>query len=263
MKKSCFSLFFAFLIFSPFVASQEITLPQQGICAHRGANDGAPENTIPAFLEAVRRGAEQVEMDVRFTRDKQLVILHDATVDRTSNGTGNINTLLLEEVRKLDFGIQKSPQFANTRIPTLDEVLDTLPKNIWINLQVYPQKGEAEELVLATAEVVFRKNRQHQTFLAVGKEMMDIVRQKYPTIQICNMQRRPSTAQYTEETIAWKCEFVQFIGKLIPTPEEVQKLHQAGVKINYCCVNDRKTLEKLQALGIDFPLTDNMPKVGR
>ena len=78
---------------------QPVNMPTRGICAHRGASVTHPENTLVALEEAIRLGAHMLEFDVTLTRDEQLVLMHDATVDRTTDGTGPIERLTLEEVK--------------------------------------------------------------------------------------------------------------------------------------------------------------------
>lgn len=90
---------------------------------HRGYNPIAPENTIPAFQESKRQGFTYVETDVSFTSDKVPVLLHDATIDRTSNGTGNLGDMTYDQVSQYDFGSWKSEVYAGTKIPTLREFL--------------------------------------------------------------------------------------------------------------------------------------------
>ncbi len=111
-------------------------LPERGICAHRGAMETHPENTLAAFKEAVFLGAHMIEFDVRLTKDGHLVILHDETVDRTTNGMGKISELTLHEVKQLDAGSWKSEIFTGEKIPTLQEVLIVLPENIWLNIHL-------------------------------------------------------------------------------------------------------------------------------
>lgn len=90
---------------------------------HRGYNPIAPENTLAAFKLSAERGFRYVECDVQFTKDGVPVLLHDATIDRTSNGTGSISALTFDEVRSLDFGTWKSPDYAGEKIPSLEEFL--------------------------------------------------------------------------------------------------------------------------------------------
>lgn len=91
--------------------------------SHRGFNVEAPENTLPAFILSKKKGFNIVETDVSFTSDGVAVLLHDSTVDRTSNGTGNINNLTFEQVRAMDFGSWKSAEYSGTKIPTFEEFI--------------------------------------------------------------------------------------------------------------------------------------------
>jgi glycerophosphoryl diester phosphodiesterase len=91
--------------------------------SHRGEHLHHPENTIPAFEEAIRVHADFFEADVRTTSDGKLVLSHDDTLDRCTNGTGPVARMTFDEIEKLDAGIKMSPEFKGTRIPTFDEVL--------------------------------------------------------------------------------------------------------------------------------------------
>lgn len=93
------------------------------IIAHRGSAGTHPENTMPAFEEALRVGADGLELDVQMTKDGVLVLIHDEKVDRTSDGKGWVKDFTFAEIRQLDFGVTFSEAFAGTRIPTLEEVL--------------------------------------------------------------------------------------------------------------------------------------------
>lgn len=92
-------------------------------CNHRGYSAVAPENTIPAYKLSKRMGFNYVETDVSFTSDGVPMLLHDATIDRTSNGTGTLSNMTYDEVRQYDFGSWKSAAYAGTTIPTLEEFL--------------------------------------------------------------------------------------------------------------------------------------------
>ena len=83
-------------------------LPQRGICAHRGANNTHPENTIAAFKEAIRLGVHMIEFDVQMSKDGELVVIHDKSVDRTTNGQGKVSDLSLIELKHLDAGSWKN-----------------------------------------------------------------------------------------------------------------------------------------------------------
>ena len=106
------------------------------IQAHRGASGYAPENTIPAFRLAVRQRADGVETDVHMTRDGHFVVCHDHEISRTSNGTGEIRTMTLEQLKTYDFGASYAPEYAGTSIPTLEEFLDIVKGLDPINIEI-------------------------------------------------------------------------------------------------------------------------------
>ena len=117
------------------------------VAAHRGFSEKYPENTMEAFRAAVALGVDQIETDVRITKDGQLVLHHDATVDRTTDGTGLVKDFTLAELKQLDAGIKKGDAFAGCRIPTFIEFMDymkTLPDmTVDIELKEYTHVDEA------------------------------------------------------------------------------------------------------------------------
>jgi glycerophosphoryl diester phosphodiesterase len=92
------------------------------VIAHRGASGHAPENTLAAFRKAVSLGAAFIETDLQLSRDARFVAIHDATVDRTTGGSGAVHNLTLAELRQLDAGSWFGSEFAGERIPTLEEI---------------------------------------------------------------------------------------------------------------------------------------------
>ncbi|MCB1086135.1 MAG: glycerophosphodiester phosphodiesterase, partial [Verrucomicrobiae bacterium] len=137
-------------------------MPARGLCAHRGAMTTHPENTLPAFEEALRLGAQMIEFDVQLTRDGALVLMHDATIDRTTTQQGQVADLTLSDLKRADAGVRKNARFAGTRIPTFEEALAVMPRNVWLNCHL---KGGAE-LGAAAARVIEKTGRRHQAFLA-------------------------------------------------------------------------------------------------
>ncbi len=227
------------------------SLPERGICAHRGENGVFPENTVSGFVEAVRLGAHQIEFDLRRTKDGRLILMHDATVDRTTNGTGKVSDLTFEEIRALDAGIKKGERFAGTKIPTFEEALDVLPRNIWINVHAYVSDP------VEIAKILHEKDREHQAFVACDRKGALEIKKEYPKIKICNMERQSGdVSRYIRETIEWNCEFIQLVK--LGTPDEMQALKKAGVRINYFPVKNPKDFKEQIEVGVDFPLVDNM-----
>ena len=118
------------------------------VAAHRGICATYPENTMEAFKAALDAGVDQIELDVRVTRDNELVIIHDATVDRTTNGTGKVCDKLLAELKALDAGSHKGEQFKGAKIPTFIEFMELVKDHptitIDIELKEYPTAGPEE-----------------------------------------------------------------------------------------------------------------------
>src|SRR5580692_11565555 len=113
--------------------------------SHRGEHLQRPENTMPAFEEAIRVGADFIEVDVQTTADGKLVLSHDATVDRCTNGTGQVSAMTFDQLEALDAGIKKGPEYAGTRIPTFDQVLDLARGKIGIYVDI--KNATAQDLV--------------------------------------------------------------------------------------------------------------------
>ena len=118
------------------------------VAAHRGFSSVYPENTMTAFRKAVELGVDQIETDIRVTKDGELVLIHDATVDRTTDGTGRVHDFTLAELQALDAGKINDMEGQGYRIPTFNEFLayiDTLPEmTLDLELKEYPKDGNEE-----------------------------------------------------------------------------------------------------------------------
>lgn len=110
--------------------------------AHRGSSGTHPENTISAFLAAAEEGADMCELDVQATRDGAVVVIHDETVDRTTDGVGAIADLTLEEIRRLDAGLKFGAPFRGQRIPTLNQVMKAVSGKLGLNIEIKARGAE-------------------------------------------------------------------------------------------------------------------------
>lgn len=239
----------------PGAGQSHVALPERGLCAHRGAMGTHPENTIAAFNAAIRAGAHMIEFDVWLTKDNEMVVLHDPSVNRTTDGTGKVSDLTLAEIRKLDAGSPKALQFAGERVPTLEEVLDIMPYNVWLNIHI---KG-AGELPGKVARMVAEKGRLHQAFLACNAAAAVTAREAVPEILICNMERQESAREYVRQTIAAKTAFIQLTTSDYPEfAEDVQSLKQTGIKVNYFGTDSPEKIKMLFEAGVDFPLVNDI-----
>lgn len=231
-------------------------LPKRGVCAHRGANETHPENTIVALEEAVRLGAQMVEFDVRMTKDDKLVVIHDESVDRTTNGTGLVKDLRWRKIRKLDAGSWKSKEFEGEKVPLLKKVLASLPKNIWLNVHL---KGD-EKLGRAVAKTILAKNRKHQVLVACNKESAKGVRKVDRSIRLCNMERKENRQVYIKETIKEDFSGIQLLKKRDDSSlaKDIGELKKHKVLVNYFYSNTPVEGAQLFEVGVDFILTDQL-----
>lgn len=233
-----------------------IELPERGLCAHRGAMETHPENTIPAFRTAVEAGAHMIEFDVWLTEDNQMVVIHDSRVDRTTNGKGKVSELTFAEIRELDAGSWKAPEFTGVQIPTPEEVLNEMPLNVWLNIHI---KGEGE-LPVMIARLIEKQGRLHQAFLACSAEAAQLAKEAAPGIKICNMDRQESAEEYVAATISARTDFIQLLKKSDYTDfaASVSQLIESGIKVNYFGTDSPEELKMLFGAGVDFPLVNNI-----
>ena len=136
------------------------------IIAHRGDVTNAPENTLPAFRSAYDRGADGIELDVRLTRDRQLVVFHDRGLKRIGNRRGLVSNATLDEMRALDAGGWFAPEFRGEQAPTLDEVFELLPPDYLINVEMKAVIDNMRFIAHRVAEVVRRHGRWDSTLVA-------------------------------------------------------------------------------------------------
>ncbi|GAB4527689.1 MAG: glycerophosphodiester phosphodiesterase [Anaerolineales bacterium] len=132
-------------------------LPTPVIFAHRGASAHAPENTLTAFELAVKQGAVAIELDAMLCASGEVVVIHDDTLERTTNGRGKVNETPLSTLQSLDAGAFFAPDFAGERIPTLEQVFETLGRRVFINVELKNYASPRDDLPERVAALV----RQH------------------------------------------------------------------------------------------------------
>jgi glycerophosphoryl diester phosphodiesterase len=229
--------------------------PTHGVAAHRGGCTDYPENTLAAFRAAARLGAAMIELDLRRSADGAIVVLHDARVDRTTNGRGRLDRLTLAEIRSLDAGSWKHPRFARERIPTLEEVLRIVPRNIWLNLQIKRGEPIAADVARRLAEA----DRLDHAFLACGASAAREARQAEPSVLICSLERMRSRTAYVTHCIGSGASFIQFhYLRGLPNPDLVARAVGGGLRVNFVCNPRRPRLLRVWQAGVHFPLVDDL-----
>ncbi|WJH32926.1 glycerophosphodiester phosphodiesterase [Paenibacillus sp. CC-CFT747] len=127
------------------------------VIAHRGAAGEAPENTLAAFKLGLEQGCDAFELDVHLSKDGHIIVIHDGTINRTTNGTGAVADMTLEELRRYDAGSWFSEAYAGEKLPTLEEVFDLAPSGLMINVEIKGGIGAGMEETLV--DLMRRKNR--------------------------------------------------------------------------------------------------------
>lgn len=134
--------------------------------AHRGASAYAPANTLAAFRLAEELGADGVELDVHLSADGAIVVIHDFTVDRTTDGSGRVRDMTLGELKRLDAGAWFDARFAGQRIPTLDEVVEALGGGMWLNIELKTFSPRDQGLERAVVKLVQRRGIRRRVILS-------------------------------------------------------------------------------------------------
>lgn len=226
------------------------------IAAHRGDRSDAPENTLPAFQSAFNSGFAYVETDLQLTRDGQVVLMHDTTVDRTTNGTGSVANKTLDELRKLDAGSWYDEQFRGTLVPTLAEFLDLLADSDSRALLELKGDWTPEEVRSMIAEIFPRGVQNRVSFASFSKislASLSEVAAAFPRIVLRKTLPKDPVAlvqKYTASAIMTRTE------ELEQRPEVVEEMHDAGLGVLLYTLNDRESWAEALALGVDGIATD-------
>ena len=140
------------------VVSQPLSTEKPAIVAHRGGSLLAPENTLAAFKNALKLGVDRIELDVQFSSDHEVVVIHDEKLNRTTNGKGNIIKFTRQQLSALDAGIKFSEKFAGEKIPTLDEVLDLVDGACVLLIEIKSDKNSFPELENEVVNLLHKHN---------------------------------------------------------------------------------------------------------
>lgn len=228
--------------------------------AHRGATAYTPENTIAAFDLAVDMKADYIEIDVQRSKDGELVLIHDTTVDRTTDGTGKVGDLTLEQLRSLDAGSWKGEQFAGEPIPTFEEILDHYHGKIGILIELkapelYP--GIEEQVAAALIERNLHKPQNEkiiiQSFNFESIKKMDQLLPKVP-IGVLTSNRADTTLEALQEFSTYADWFNPSYA--IVTKELVNQVHSLGMQIGSWTVRSQEAADFLFEMGVDAIISD-------
>ena len=219
------------------------------IIGHRGAAGLAPENTLPSFEKAVACGVQAVELDVHLC-EEQLVVIHDDTLERTTNGTGSVATTRLAELRALDAG-------GGARVPLLEEVLDVLPETTGVNIEL---KGSGTALPLAA----FLPSPPPRRSIILSSFDHDALREfrsardDYPLAPLFGRWRRDALAVALE----FGSGYINLSGRIV-TDERLEAICGAGLRALVYTINDPAVARRLIGAGAWGVFTDLPDQVNR
>lgn len=232
------------------------------VWAHRGASGYAPENTLAAFQKAVDLGADGVELDIQLTKDDQIVVIHDETIDRTSDGKGWVKDYTLEELRAFNYNRTK-PEYKHADIPTMREVFELLkPTGLFINIEI------------KTGVVFYEKIEEK--ILALTKEMGMEDRVCYSSFNhytVTHIHELKPDAEvgflYADGPIDMPSYGVKHgVNALHPALYNLQydgfvkECKEKGLKLNVWTVNERPYMEMCCQYGVDAIIT-NYPDIAK
>lgn len=232
------------------------------IWAHRGASHYTPENTLIFFKKAIQMGADGIELDVQMTKDHQLVVIHDETIDRTSNGRGYAKDYTLEELKRYDFS-NGFMLYRGEKIPTLQEVYELMAdNNLTINVElknsVIPYEG-LEEAVLQLGKDMGMEQRL--IYSSFNHESICKLRALSPTIKI-GLLYADGWLNVSEYGKLLGVTALHPAGYLLREKGFVEDAKAKGLALNVWTINREKDMKTLAELGVDAIIT-NKPDIGR
>lgn len=225
---------------------------------HRGANAAAPENTLAAFQKARELGADGIELDVMLCADGEPVVIHDFTVDRTTNGCGRVEALSLAQLKALDAGAWFGSEFAGERIPTLREVMEWAADDILLNIELKSFKLRSEGLEAKVVALIREYHLQSCVMLSSFNPLA-LRRAKGLAPELhSGLLYAPELPIYLRR--AWLRPLAR-VDALHPPYEMVNQAYLDWARcrryrVNVWPPNDRDDLQRLIAQRVDMIITD-------
>ncbi len=234
-------------------------LPSPVIFGHRGASAHAPENTLASFQLALAQGADAIELDAKLSADGQVMVFHDPTLDRTTDGTGRLSQKTMAELRALDAGSFFSDKFRGEKIPLLDEVFEAVGKKMFINVELTNYAAPRDRLVEKVCELIGRHALEKSVLLS--------------SFLASNLSRAARLLPEVPRGLlalggwmgAWARSFGFDFGEYhalhpcLPDVNlrQVQRVHRLKRRIHVWTVNDAGDMLRLKEWGVDGIFTDD------
>lgn len=229
------------------------------IFAHRGACALAPENTLTSFELAVEHQADFIELDAKLSRDGHVMVIHDATLDRTTDGQGKVNEFSLVDLKKLDAGSKFDSRFAGEKIPTLDEVFEQVGKRLMVNVELTNYSSPKDDLIEKVAEVVTRQQMQDRVLFSsfLPKNLINI-RRILPNAPVAILCLPGIGGIFTRSFMLQKVS-PQIIHPYLTDVDRffVEKEHRHHRRVHVWTVNGEENVKRMLDLKVDGIFTDD------
>lgn len=231
------------------------------IIAHRGASGYAPENTLAAFKKALDQNCTGIEFDVQMTKDGEIIVCHDYTVERTTNGSGHIKNLTLAEIKELDAGLWFDKKFAGEEIPTLEEIFEIVPPGVLMNIEIKNLAAERRDIEKEVVDLVVKHGRIDDVIISSFDHL------SLKTVREINKHIKIGVLLYAYLLDPWSyIKAHDFDAYSIHPAEEylhkdfVKEAHEHGYKIFCYTVNDKETANAMYKMGVDS-IFSNYPDI--
>lgn len=228
------------------------------VIAHRGYSGEAPENTLAAFKKAIEAGSDMIEFDIHFSKDRQIVVIHDETLERTTDGLGRVAEFPLADLKKFDAGFWFSPDFKGERIPTLSEVLNLAKGKILVNIEIKsPSHGlysVAELAEQALKEVQKAEMLQEVIFSSFNPLALERIREIEPKAYVAILYHRQWN--FIAEITRGKSFGVLNLRKDFLNKEKIDRIKGLGMVVNVYTVNEEEELRKFVGWGVNGIITN-------
>ena len=230
------------------------------IFAHRGASLYAPENTISAFELAIQQEAHYVELDTKLSADQRVVVIHDQTVNRTTNGSGRVTHLTYKELRSLIASNRFRKEYPNEHIPTLEEVLELCAGRIAVNIELGNYLTPFDQLAFEVARFIEQSKPQSEVLVS---SFNPIPLRKFhalcPEVPLAFLARRGYQGYLSR---GWLGRVLVPYDALHPyksdvTPGLISGARRAGYQVHAFTLNQPDEMAKLIYLGVDGLITDD------
>jgi glycerophosphoryl diester phosphodiesterase len=229
------------------------------IFGHRGACALAPENTLSSFELAFAHLADAVELDAKLSKDNQVVVIHDQTVDRTTDGNGKVNALTLKDLKSLDAGSRFDKRFVGEKIPTLDEVFEQVGKKGYINVELTNYNSSKDALVEKVAQVVKLHNMESRViFSSFLPKNLILIKKLLPNTPVGLLCLSGIGGLFSRSSIYRKIspEAIHPYKSDVTEPF-VNREHEHGRRVHVWTVNEDIDLRRMFSLRVDGVFTDD------